>query len=89
MGVAIDGIALCPPGFGSEFEWLLLIRYFGIALVRNYGLAGGTVRGLTRQLVGVGIVVVLHEPHNDGSQPRNPSALDLTSTPLSVCRIAA
>jgi hypothetical protein len=52
-------------------------------------LAGGTVRGLTRQLVGVGIVVVLHEPHNDGSQPRNPSALDLTSTPLSVCRIAA
>ena len=89
MGVAIDGIALCPPGFGTEFEWQLLRRCFGSALVRNYRLAGGTVRGLIRQVVGAGIVVVLHKLLNDGSQPRNPPALDLTSTPLSVCRIAA
>jgi hypothetical protein len=44
-------------------------------------LAGGTFRGLIWKVVGVGIVIVLHKPHYDGSQPRNPSALDLTSTP--------
>ena len=52
-----------------------IVRLFGSRL---FGLALTAVLGLIRIVVGVGIVVVLHRPHNRDSQPRNPPTLDPT-----------
>ena len=52
-----------------------IVRLFGSRL---FGLALTAVLGLIRIVVGVGLVVVLHKPHDRDSQPRNPPTLDPT-----------
>jgi hypothetical protein len=56
---------------------LLVARLIG-AVVGLFGLALTAVLGLIRIVIGVGIVVVLHKPHDRDSQPRNPPTLDPT-----------
>jgi len=98
VDVVVDGIALRPPGLGAEVGRQLLVAYLGGAFFRRIGgwlfsLALTAVGGSIRLVVGVGIVVVLHKPHNCDSQPRNPPTLDLTPTRehpvLHGCRAAA
>ena len=90
--VIIERIAL---GASSErpesVRKLLVARLIG-AVVGLFGLALTAVRALIRIVVGVGIVVVLHRPHNGDSQPAtlqfsNPR--NHVTTAAKRCRAAA
>lgn len=70
MRFIIERVTLGAPREGPESGRELLVARLVGAIVRLFGLARQTVRGLIRRVVGVGMVVVAHKPRNHDSQPR-------------------